>query len=126
MQKRWWPIADTERFDGSLRWVAVHGLVRRDATGTPTGMLGTAVDFTMRRRADEEGARALNALGERVKELTALHAVAASSRTSTLGRARCSSASPTCSRPPGSTRTSRPRGWRSTARHHARARPAGE
>src|SRR5262249_24584600 len=38
--------------DGSLHWVEGRGEVRRDATGRPLTMLGTAVDVTDRKKTE--------------------------------------------------------------------------
>ncbi|MBC7956387.1 MAG: PAS domain-containing protein [Cytophagales bacterium] len=39
--------------DGSIRWLATRGLVKRDAQGQPERMLGVTWDITERRRAEQ-------------------------------------------------------------------------
>jgi PAS domain S-box-containing protein len=39
--------------DGSIRWLATRGLVKRDAHGQPERMLGVSWDITERRRAEQ-------------------------------------------------------------------------
>jgi PAS domain S-box-containing protein len=39
--------------DGSLRWRLTRGVARRRADGTPTGFVGTAMDITARKQAEE-------------------------------------------------------------------------
>jgi PAS domain S-box-containing protein len=46
------------RPDGEVRWILARGEVIRDATGRSVRMVGTALDITEKRRADEEVLRA--------------------------------------------------------------------
>ena len=41
------------RADGEYRWVSTHGVPRLEADGTFSGLIGTTVDITDRRRAEE-------------------------------------------------------------------------
>ena len=45
------------RRDGEYRWVSTHGVPRFDADGTFQGFIGTSVDITDRRRAEEQRQR---------------------------------------------------------------------
>jgi PAS domain S-box-containing protein len=45
--------ARSRRADGEYRWVTTHGVPRFDAAGAFAGYIGTAIDFTERRRAEE-------------------------------------------------------------------------
>jgi PAS domain S-box-containing protein len=45
------------RRDGEYRWVSTHGVPRFDADGTFLGVIGTSVDITDRRRAEEQRQR---------------------------------------------------------------------
>ena len=45
--------ARSRRADGEYRWVSTHGVPRVDATGAFAGYIGTSVDITDRRRAEE-------------------------------------------------------------------------
>src|SRR5262249_36420632 len=60
------PIFDAEcRFiakDGSIAWKLVRGIVTRDATGLPLTFMGSAVDITQLKRAQEELQRVKNRL----------------------------------------------------------------
>jgi PAS domain S-box-containing protein len=43
----------SRRADGEYRWVSTHGVPRFDASGTFDGFIGTTIDITDRRRAEE-------------------------------------------------------------------------
>jgi PAS domain S-box-containing protein len=45
--------ARSRRADGEYRWVSTHGVPRFDAAGTFDGFIGTSIDITDRRRAEE-------------------------------------------------------------------------
>jgi PAS domain S-box-containing protein len=45
--------ARSRRADGEYRWVTTHGVPRVDAVGAFAGYIGTAIDITDRRRAEE-------------------------------------------------------------------------
>jgi PAS domain S-box-containing protein len=45
--------ARSRRADGAYRWVSTHGVPRLDAAGAFAGYIGTALDVTERRRAEE-------------------------------------------------------------------------
>ena len=45
--------ARSRRADGEYRWVTTHGVPRVDASGAFAGYIGTAIDITERRRAEE-------------------------------------------------------------------------
>jgi PAS domain S-box-containing protein len=48
--------------DGTVRWVASHGTIERDAAGVSTRMSGSVVDITALKEAQEERERAREAL----------------------------------------------------------------
>ncbi|MEO5820860.1 MAG: PAS domain S-box protein [Vicinamibacteraceae bacterium] len=43
----------SRRADGEFRWVSTHGVPRFDASGALAGYIGTSIDITDRRRAEE-------------------------------------------------------------------------
>ena len=45
--------ARSRRADGEYRWVTTHGVPRFDASGALVGYIGTSIDITERRRAEE-------------------------------------------------------------------------
>jgi PAS domain S-box-containing protein len=61
---------------GEVRWMYGRGQVFYDRDGKPERMIGTNVDITERKHAEEEREKVLHRLGERVKELNALHRMA--------------------------------------------------
>jgi PAS domain S-box-containing protein len=61
--------------DGTLHWIAEKGTVHRDASGTPTRMLGIALDIDERKRAQEETAR-LDARVQQAQKLETLGTLA--------------------------------------------------
>jgi PAS domain S-box-containing protein len=63
------------RPDGSVRWVQELSELERDATGRPVRQIGTVLDITDRKAAEAEKQKLVRDLGERIKELRALHEV---------------------------------------------------
>jgi len=59
--------------DGSTHFIKADSQTFHDADGKPVRMVGVNYDVTERRRAEEQNRRLIHDLGERVKELTALH-----------------------------------------------------
>ena len=64
------------RPDGTVRWISDRAFPIHDASGTVYRIAGNSQDITARKRAEAERMRLLRELGERVKELRALHQVA--------------------------------------------------
>jgi PAS domain S-box-containing protein len=63
------------RPDGSVRWVQDRSELERDASGRPARQIGIVLDITGRKAAEAEKQKLVRDLGERVKELRALHEV---------------------------------------------------
>ncbi len=61
--------------DGSVRWVQELSELERDAAGRPVRQIGTVLDITDRKAAEAEKQKLVRDLGERIKELRALHEV---------------------------------------------------
>jgi PAS domain S-box-containing protein len=59
--------------DGSVHFIKAASQTFHDAEGCPVRMVGVNYDVTEQRRAEEQNQRLIHDLGERVKELTALH-----------------------------------------------------
>ena len=64
------------RYDGEYRWILDRGVPRYVADGKFVGYIGFAIDITDRKRIQEKNYELVHHLGERVKELTALHRAA--------------------------------------------------
>ena len=61
------------RHDGEYRWILNRGAPRFAPNGQFVGYIGSAIDITDRKRVQEKNDELVHHLGERVKELTALH-----------------------------------------------------
>jgi PAS domain S-box-containing protein len=59
--------------DGGYAHILARGYLIRHPSGKPVRMLGAMLDITARKQAEEQQRRLLHNVGERVKELTALH-----------------------------------------------------
>ncbi len=59
--------------DGSWRWIESRGELRRDETGRPQRMLGSHLDVTERRQADEQRCAAIDAAAAAAARTRALH-----------------------------------------------------
>ena len=64
------------RYDGDYRWLLDRGVPRYAPDGKFVGYIGSAIDITERKCAETTSDGLLQRLGERVKELTALHRAA--------------------------------------------------
>jgi PAS domain S-box-containing protein len=64
------------RHDGEYRWVIDSAAPRFGPQGNFLGYIGSVMDITERKRAEEKSNELLHCLDERVKELTALHRAA--------------------------------------------------
>ncbi len=64
------------RHDGEYRWILNRGAPRFAPNGQFVGYIGSAIDITDRKRVQEKNDELVHHLGERVKELTALHLAA--------------------------------------------------
>ncbi|HEU4388337.1 MAG TPA: PAS domain S-box protein [Blastocatellia bacterium] len=62
--------------DGQVRWGHLAVTAIRDGNGDGEAAIGVVYDITERMRAESENRLLMHALGERVKELTALHGAA--------------------------------------------------
>jgi two-component sensor histidine kinase len=64
--------------DGQVSWVSGGALALRDSTGAITGYLGSVIDITERKRAEEQQVLLINELNHRVKNtLATVQAIAA-------------------------------------------------
>ena len=59
--------------DGSLRHLQGSARIYRDANGKPLRMVGVNYDITERKKDEAERQALVHALGERIKEMTAVH-----------------------------------------------------
>jgi PAS domain S-box-containing protein len=64
------------RYDGEYRWILDRGVPRYVPDGNFVGYIGFAIDITDRKQIQEKNDELVHHLGERVKELTALHRAA--------------------------------------------------
>ena len=64
------------RHDREYRWILDRGVPQYAPDGKFVGYIGSAIDITDRKRIQEKNDELVHHLGERVKELTALHGAA--------------------------------------------------
>jgi len=68
------------RPDGNVLWVHARADVERDKDGIPISLIGTVVDITELRQANEDKTKLLHDVSKRLKELECMYAISSSIR----------------------------------------------